>query len=180
PQYLYYYVYDVSENDLYRTETQELLPGMQLTEQFIPRYRYLTGVTIGAKRENSDNRLVGRLRNEQGRVIAESQFDLRDTDYTFTFDEWVKPEQQYQLEVLFPDDNPSPVTITFGPGDSAPNEHQMSYIGDTPSDDALYIRYIYGTYSRKLLAFWLIILFVGGFMIGETILSVVVRRNAEP
>lgn len=51
-------------------------------------------------------------------------------------------------------------------------------IDGSPSGKELYAEFIYGTYSRKLLAFWFIVLFTGGFMIGETILyKLTLRRD---
>lgn len=170
PQYLCYAVYDVSEGNVYRLEEEEMVPGTLLTEYFVPGNQYLTGVGMEAQREDNDNVVIGRLLDGQGKVVAESQFALRDADYRFLFHKWVEPEQQYQLEIQFSENNQSAVTMTFGPEDSGAGEHVKSCIGGNPWDKVPYIYYIYGTYSRKLLAFWFIVLFLGGFMIGETIL----------
>lgn len=179
PQYLCYYVYDVSENNLYRTAEKEMFPGMFLTESFIPQYHYLTGIKIELGREDNDNMIIGRLLDGQGKIMAENRFTLRDMEYKFSFNKWVDPGQEYQLEIIFPEQNQGSVTVTFGSGDSGSEEHENSYINGTLSEDALYIRYIYGTYSRKLLAFWLIVLFLGGFMIGDTILYKLTEKHGK-
>ncbi|MCM1065038.1 MAG: hypothetical protein NC420_11330 [Eubacterium sp.] len=179
PQYLCYAVYDVGEGDFYQPEEEKIAPGTLLTEYFVPCNRYLTGVGIGTRREDKDNAVVGRLLDGQGKVLAEDQFTLRDVNYSFTFDKWVKPGQQYQLEILFPESNQDVVTVTFGPEGSGAGEHIGSYAGKNLMDKVPYIYYIYGTYSRKLLAFWFIVLFLGGFMIGETILYRLTAHNGS-
>lgn len=179
PQYLCYAVYGVSESSLDQAEEAGMASGTRLTERFVPRYRYLTGVNIGVRREETDDVIIGRLLDGQGKVMAESRFALSDTEYIFPFHKWVEPGQQYQLEILFPEDNQNEVMVTFGSEVSGAEEHVMSYMEGEPLDRVLYICYIYGTYSRKLLAFWFIVLFTGGFMIGETILSRLASRNSN-
>lgn len=180
PQYLCYAVYGVSEGNLYQAEEEKIAPGTLLTECFAPCNRYLTGVAVGVQREDNDNAVTGRLLDGQGKVLAEDQFTLRDVDYRFLFDKWVEPGRQYQLEILFPESNQSVISLTFGPEDSGAGEHIGSYIGENPLDKAPYICYIYGTYSRKLLAFWFIVLFLGGFMAGDTILyKITIHNNSK-
>jgi len=170
PQYLCYAVYGVSDGELYQAEEKGMAPGTLLTECFVPQNGYLTGVSVGVRREENDNMVIGRLLDGQGKVMDECYFTLKAIDYSFLFNEWVEPGQQYKLEILFPESNQSAVMVIFGPEGSGADEHIISYVEGNPSDKELYAGYIYGTYSRKLLAFWFIVLFVGGFMIGETIL----------
>lgn len=175
PQYLCYTVYDVSEGDLYQIEELEIYPSGHLMECFLPTNDYLMGADIAVKREENgsefkDNELIGRLLDNQGRKIAESSFSVRDINYRFTFQEWVKPGQEYRLEITLPEENQSAVVIISGPCDTAASEHTVTYIDGELSDISPYISYIYGAYSRKLLVFWLLVLFLCGLMIGETIL----------
>lgn len=170
PQYLCYTVYDVSEGDLYQKEEVEMYSGSQLAERFVSKNDYLIGVNIGVKRGENDNKIIGRLLNDQGELMAEDSFSMRDASYEFLFQKWVEPGQEYQLEILLSEENQSAVIITFGPNDSAAAEHNTTYIDGILSDNALNVSYIYGTYSKKLLAFWLLVFFLCGFMIGETIL----------
>lgn len=180
PQYLCYAIYAVSKGNAYQSEEKEMVPGTSLTEYFSPQNRYLAGVSIGVKREENDNAVTGRLLDEQGKVMAESQFTLQDVDYTFEFHEWVKPGQHYILEILFPESNQSTIMMVFSSEDSGTDEHIGSYIDGNPSGEEPYVEFIYGTYSRKLLAFWFIVLFVGGFMIGETVLyKLTIRGSSE-
>lgn len=177
PQYLCYDVYDVSAGDLYQKEELEMYSGSQLKEYFVPSYDYLIGVSIGVKRENNDSEIIGRLLDNKGKTIAESSFLVRDVAYDFMFQKWVEPGQKYQLEILFPEENQRAVVITFESDESASTEHNVTYIDGNLSDKVPYICYIYGTYKKKLLAFWMIVLFLCGFMIGETILYKCEKRN---
>lgn len=178
PQYLCYAVYAVGRGNLYQPETREMTPGTSLTECFSPQFGFLTGISIGVKREENDNTLIGRLLDDEGKVLAESYFTLKDTDYSFLFYKWVDPECQYKLQILFPESNQSAVMVTLGPGDSGTDGQMGLSIDGSPSGKELYAEFIYGTYSRKLLAFWFIVLFTGGFMIGETILyKLTLRRD---
>ena len=179
PQYLCYDVYSVSEGDLYQKEELDIYSGSQLKEYFVPRYDFLIGVSIGVKREDNDNEIIGRLLNNEEKMIAESSFSVRDVAYDFMFQKWVEPGQEYQLEILFPEENQSAVVITFESNDSASTEHNETYFDGTLSDKSPYICYIYGTYKKKLLAIWLIVLFLCGFMIGETILYEYEKRNLK-
>lgn len=170
PQYLCYAVYGVSESDLYQKEELEMRPGMRLTECFVPQNRYLMKISVGAVRGDSDGVLIGRLSDGQGKVLEECQFALPDLVYEFPFQTWVEPGQQYQLDILASEKNQSAVRIVLGPEDSGAAEHVSSYADGRAVDRVPAIGYIYGTYSRKLLAFWFIVFFLGGFMIGETVL----------
>lgn len=62
-----------------------MTPGTSLTECFSPQFGFLTGISIGVKREENDNTLIGRLLDDEGKVLAESYFTLKDTDYSFCF-----------------------------------------------------------------------------------------------
>lgn len=180
PRYLCYAVYDASEGSLYQAKMEGMAPGERLTECFVPRFSYLTGVDVGVNREDNDNVVIGRLLDPQGKIVAESRFTLRAADYTFSFHKWVEPGQRYQLEILFPEENRSAVMVTFGPEASGAGEHQSSYVDGEASDSIPFVRYVYGTYSRKLLAFWFMVLFLGGFMIGETILYKLTLCGGRP
>ena len=184
PQYLCYTVYDVSEGNLYQKEELEMSSGSLLTERFVPTNDYMIGIDIGVKREENanefnENELIGRLSDDHGRTIAESSFTVRDVEYRFTFHKWVEPGKEYQLDILLPEENQSAVVITFGPGDTVASEHTATYIDGASSDLSPYISYIYGTYSKKLLAFWLLVFFLCGFMIGETVLCKIENRDSD-
>lgn len=172
PQLLCYAVYDVCGSDLYQKEDREMDPGTYLVEHFVPRYRYLTGVYIHVNQNDSGNIVIGRLLDSRQRVLAESGFAPGD-EY-FKFDQWVSTEEEYQLEIMFPGGNGGAVTTTFGPEDIGPDEHRALYVNGERVGEAVYAEYIYGTYSRKLLAFWFLVLFLGGMMIGDTVLH---RKN---
>ena len=170
PQYLCYSVYDASEGDVYQKEEAEMNAGSRLTEHFVPQNDYLMGVNIEVRREENDNKIIGRLLDSQGKLIVESSFSVNDAFYEFSFGKWVKSGQEYQLEIVLPEENRSAVMITLGPNDTSASEHRVTYIDGAVSGEALYVRYIYGTYSKKLLVYWLLVLFLCGFMIGEALL----------
>ena len=173
PQYLCYVVYDVCESDLYQKENREMEPGAVLVEHFVPRYRYLTGICIHVDRKSSrgnGNIVIGRLLDSKQRVLAESSFAPEEPFFEFEFNRWVSTEEEYQLEIIFPEENGSAVMTTFGPEGIGPDEHRTLYVNGERTGEAVYAEYIYGTYSRKLLAFWFLIFFLGGMMIGDTVL----------
>ncbi len=179
PQYLCYAVYDVSEGGFYQREELELAPGTWVTEYFVPQNKYLTGVSIGVVREENQNVLVGRLSDSGGEILEERRFALTEVDYEFPFQRWVKPGEQYRLDILFPEENQSSVTIIAGEENMGAVEHISSYIGELPLENALGISYVYGTYSRKLLVFWFLVFFLGGLMAGETILHALSRKTCR-
>lgn len=173
PRFLCYAVYDVSESDLYQKENREMAPGTCLVEYFVPRYRYLTGVHIHVnqkRKEDSGNIVTGRLLDSKQRVLAQSGFAPEDEFFEFKFNRWVSTDEEYQMEIIFPEENGSPVITTFGPEDIGPDEHRALYMNGERSGEAIYAEYVYGTYSRKLLAFWFLVFFLGGMMIGDTVL----------
>ena len=172
PQYLCYAVFAVNTSDLYQKEDRDIYPGAKFVEYFSPQSNYLTGIGINVLRENREDVVVGRLLDDRQRVLAESQFTLQDVSYEFEFNKWVKPGERYLLEIVFPEENENAITTTFGPVDIGPNEHVALYVGDNQMEEALYTRYIYGTYSKKLLAFWFLVFFLCGMVVGETIINI--------
>lgn len=173
PQFLCYAVYDVKASDLYQKDNQEMAPGSSLTESFVPRYDYLTAVRIHVEREGieeAENVVIGRLLNAEQKVLAESSFRPQDEFFEFEFNKWVDTEKEYKLEIVFPEENDTAIETTFGPADIGPDEHRALYVDGAYADAALYTEYVYGTYSKKLLAFWFLIFFLGGMMIGDAIL----------
>ena len=172
PQFLCYTVYDVTQSDLNEKANHNMEPGTNLVEHFVPRNNYLMGVRIHVERdgiEEEENIVIGRLLNSDGKVLVESSFKPQDEFFEFEFDKWVDTEEQYQFEIFFPEENATAIATTFGPPDIGPDEHRALYIEGVCAEEAIYAEYVYGTYSRKLLAFWFLVFFLGGMMIGDSI-----------
>lgn len=174
PQFLCYAVYDVCASDLYQREDRLMEPGSSLVEAFVPRYPYLTGIRIQVDRAGSGdhgNVIIGRLLDPGRKTLAESRFAPEDAFFEFRFDRWVRVGEEYRLEVIFPEENKTAVPTTFGPKDIGPEEHRALYIDGEKAGQAVYAEYIYGTYSKKLLAFWFFVFFLGGTLLGDTVWS---------
>ncbi len=173
PQFLCYAIYDVKASDLYESENRQMVPGDSLEECFIPRLDYLTAVRIHVERdgiEEADNIVIGRLLDSKQKVLAEADFAPQDEFFEFEFHKWVDTKEEYKLQIVFPEENATAVATTFGPADIGPDEHRTLYVNGVQDDSAIYTEYVYGTYSKKLLAFWLLIFFLGGMMIGDAVL----------
>lgn len=180
PQFLCYTVHDTSQSDLYQKISHEMEPGTNLVEHFVPRNKYLTAVRIHVKREENEGEediIIGRLLNAEKQVLAESSFRPQDEFFEFKFHKWVNTTKEYQMEIIFPKENSHAITTTFGPSDIGPSEHRALYIGDVCSEETIYAEYIYGSYSRKLLAFWFLIFFLGGIMIGDALFCKKNQKN---
>lgn len=168
PQYLCYAVYDVGGDRLSDIENREVNPGTGLTEYFTPNHVFLTGIIVNAQRQDSEDVIECRLFNSRRKLLAEDMFTLRDPSYEFRFNKWVTPGETYQLEITLPESNTGAIITTFGTAEIGTSEHISSYMDDVQTQDTLYIQYVYGTYSRKLLAFWFLMFFLGGIMIWDT------------
>lgn len=177
PQFLCYTVYVVTGSNLSGIENREVNPGTCLVEEFTPQYNFLTGIIISVRREDSNDIIVGKLYNDRQRLLAKDQFTLRDTSYEFGFYQWVTPGEKYRLEITFPEKNNNAVVTTFGSEDIGTLEHISFYIDGIQRQDAFYIQYVYGAYSRKLLAFWFLVFFLGGLSIWDTARFLLGRRR---
>lgn len=177
PQFLCYTVYVVTESSLSEIENRAVNPGTCLAEDFTPQYNFLTGIIISVRREDSDDIIVGKLYNDKQRLLAEDQFTLHDSSYEFGFYQWVTPGEMYRLEITFPEKNNNAVVTTFGSEDIGTLEHISFYIDGARRQDAFYIQYVYGAYSRKLLAFWFLAFFLSGISIGDTARFLLERRK---
>ena len=174
PQFLCYAVYDVKQSDLYQKEERGLEPGTKLQEYFVPTNRYLKAVRIHVDRASSkgqNNIIRGRLLDSKQKRLASASFMPEDEFFQFKFNTWVNTEREYQLQIDFPAENGSAVVTTFGPGDIGPEEHRKLYINGEQAEDAVYAEYVYGTYSKKLLVFWMLIFFLGGMAAGDAFFS---------
>lgn len=165
PQFLYQLVYDVHESDLYEREVREVPPGTVFTETFSPAQPFVKAIGLHVERKSTDDEITGKLYDESGRLIAEDSFRLRNVEYAFDFRERLDTDKTYRLEIIVSEHNENPVRLTFGPEGIGPGEH-ISFGSD---GNILYMQYIYGTYSRKLLALWALVFAVAGLMLGESI-----------
>lgn len=184
PQFLYQLTYDVHESDLYEREVREVLPGTAFSEVFSPAQPFVKAIGLHVERESTDDEIVGRLYDESGKLIAEDSFRLRNVEYAFDFRKRLDTDKIYQLDIIVPEYNENPVRFTFGPEDIGPGEHISFQNGgadagtenadiqdrSTQHTEILYMQYIYGTYSRKLLGLWVLVFALTGLMLGESLL----------
>jgi hypothetical protein len=168
PQFLYKMTYDVHESNLYAKEVREVAPGEAFTETFSPQLSFLTAVGIHIVRERSDDKVVGRLYDEAGKLIAEESFMLKDVDYRFSFMRRLDTDKTYSFEIFFPENNENSMEVTFGPEGIGPSEHISFSENGEASENIIYMQYVYGTYSKKLLALWGLMFWVAGLIIAES------------
>ena len=173
PQYLCYIVYDVHESQLYEKEDKLVEANAQYTETFVSTSPYIKAIAFNLK-ERDENAVTGKyiegkLIDSSGKILAVEQYQLKesivDIYCEFPFEQWVVPGEAYQFVINFPDCED--VYVTFGPGDVGPAEHiKLTCNGNSMSQN-LYLRYIYGQYSKKLLVMWFLVFFISAYMLGE-------------
>lgn len=183
PQFLYQLTYDVHESDLYEREVREVLPGTVFKETFSPAQPFVKAIGLHVERKSTDDEIVGRLYDESGKLIAEDSFRLRNVEYAFHFRKRLDTDKTYQLEIVVSEHNENPVRLTFGPEDIGPGEH-VSFQSGGAAGEILYMQYIYGTYSKKLLGLWVLVFAVAGLMTVESLLvlyrsKIMLYREAE-
>lgn len=186
PQYLCYAVYDVHESNLDQRQDKAVEPGSRFSEYFTPQNSYLKSMVFNAGRivsqeeqeaddanGNLGDFVDGKLLDSSGKILAESKImltDIRENTFcTFNFETWVDTGQQYELSIVFPDSQD--LMITFGSEDSGPSEHNVLMINGAESKDNLYLQYVYGSYSKKLLLFWFLIFFLSAYLAGEKFIN---------
>lgn len=173
PQYLCYAIYDVHASDLHGKEEKPVAGG-EYVETFIPTSPYLKNIAISVTTEKSDEiyeeYVVGKLTDASGKVIARDSCELSagmSLEYCeFTVEKWVTPGEEYQLWLDFPERED--VLVTFCVTDAGPAEH-VSLTGGLSDKENMYMRYTYGTYSKKLLAIWAVAFFVGAYFLIEEV-----------
>lgn len=181
PQYLCYVVYDVSTSDASAHEDREIAPGAQYDEYFVPRNSYIKSIEInlnaaakGEKEGMNGEAVTGILRDENGKILSERRYtveadDVRKQIYCeFAFETWVRTDRQYQLSLRFPDQEG--IVVTFA-SEGGCDEHVVLWENGTETEDALYMRYVYGAYSKKLLLMWFLAFFVSAYWLGECLMS---------
>lgn len=178
PQYLCYAVYGVSESELYESESRRIAPGASYTEYFTPLNAYLKSIAFNLESgmgENSGelNYIKGTLLDEEGKAVAKNRILAEASDTSvyceFPIEKWVEPGRQYRFVMEFPDSGE--LYVTFGPDDIGPAEHGRLLQGTESADFGMYLRYVYGSYSKKLLALWFLIFFVSAYLLGECFLN---------
>ena len=178
PQYLCYVVYDVSEADLYEKEEKAVASGAQYTEYFVPQNAYLKSiiVSMGVKTAKSDmddgQYVAASLVDEENNVLAESKLWVEASDKLsfceFEIERWVDSEGVYGLVLEFSDSGG--VFVTFVPSDAGPQEHQRLIYENEVLGENIYLQYVYGSFSKKLLAMWFLVFFVSVGLLGECFL----------
>lgn len=174
-QYLFYEIYNVSETVMAAPVDWEVAAGAQYEEYFVPQSDYLKSISINVNQTATlelndapeDYRIQAVLKDASGKVVREAGYMVKATDVReriycqFNFETWVKAGQQYQLALVFPENQK--VSVTFGGETGHPAEHVALNTAGNEIAEAMFVRYIYGTYSKKLLLLWFMVIFVTGY-----------------
>lgn len=175
PQFLCYTVQDVHVSELYDQQELELLENVRYTEYFVPTGDYIKSIYINLRgnTQGDETLISATLLREGGNVIARSKFkieDIQDTAFReFSIEKWVDVGQVYRFVIDFPAD--AGVSVTFGPEDIGPEEHIRGELDGRNDGGVMYMQYAYGSYSRKLLAFWFLAFTVSACLIGDCFLD---------
>lgn len=174
PQYLCYTVRDAYTSDLYESREQTLGSGLEYTEIFVPRESYVMSIIIRltGTAEQSQKVITGKLINEEGKVIGSSKTLIGRVENSvfceIPIGKWLKPGERYRLAIVFPEEEE--LAVTMGPGDIGPDEHIGAEIDGEPAENSLYLQYVYGSYSKKLLGVWFLVFCLSGYLLGECFL----------
>ena len=171
PHLLYRLTYDVYESDLYESRSREVYAGESFTETFSPELPFVMAIGLNVERRNRTDEIIGRLYDDSGKLIAEDSFNLIDVDYNFSFMKRLDTDKTYKLEILISENNKNPINLTFGPEDIGPSEHISFEDSGEMSEEILYTQYIYGTYSKKLVALWMLVFAVTGLILAESVVG---------
>lgn len=180
-QYLFYEIYNVSETVMAAPMDWEVEAGAQYEECFVPQSDYLKSISINVNQTATlelndtpeDYRIQAVLKDDSGKIVKEAGYTVRATDVReriycqFHFETWVKPGQPYQLSVIFPENQK--VSVTFGGETGHPAEHVTLNAAGNEIAEAMFVRYIYGTYSKKLLLLWFMVFFVIGYWLCQSV-----------
>ena len=174
-QYLFYEIYNVSETVMAAPVDWEVAAGAQYEEYFVPQSDYLKSISINVNQtatlelnDTPENyRIQAVLKEDSGKIVKEAGYMVKATDVReriycqFNFETWVEAGQQYQLALVFPENQK--VSVTFGGETGHPAEHVALNAAGNEIAEAMFVRYIYGTYSKKLLLLWFMVFFVTGY-----------------
>lgn len=174
PQFLCYAVYDVHESNLQEKEDKPV-SGQEYVETFVPVNSYIKTIAISVTTEDNDDvyedYIVGKLIDNNGKTLAQDKYEISSgmsLEYCeFEFEKWVMPGEEYQFVLTFPERED--VLVTFCSLDAGPVEHVSLQGGQQSDVENMYMRYVYGTYSKKLLAIWLLGFFIGAYFVVEQI-----------
>lgn len=174
PQFLCYAVYDVHESNLQEKEDKPV-SGQEYVETFVPVNTYIKTIAISVTTEDNDDvyedYIVGKLIDNNGKPLAQDEYEISpgmSLEYCeFEFEKWVTSGEEYQFVLTFPERED--VLVTFCSADAGPVEHVSLQGGQQSDAENMYMRYVYGTYSKKLLAIWLLGFFIGAYFVVEQI-----------
>lgn len=169
PQLLCRVVQDVHASNLYQKQQMSVDENISYTECFVPQqYSYIKNIilhVVNAEqgKENGDMEDDDQfnlhanmeLTDDLGRVLIKKKYTflgMNEAFIEFPIEKWVIPGKSYKFKVTFTSN--VKVYLTCGPADIGPDEHQVLEIDGEKSEKALYMEYVYGTYSKKLLLFW--------------------------
>ena len=190
-QYLFYEIYNVSETVMAAPVDWEVAAGAQYEEYFVPQSNYLKSISINVNQTATlelndtpqDYRIQAILKDASGKKVKEAGYTVKATDVReriycqFSFEKWVKAGQQYQLSLVFPENQK--VSVTFGGETGHPAEHVALKESENEITEAMFVRYIYGTYSKKLLVLWFMVFFVTGYWLCQGVSEYLSRSRLQ-
>lgn len=169
PKYICETVYMVNTSELEKQNWVEISEETSLSEEFIPKQKYLECINIHVGENEEGNLLLGKLTDENGKVLEEHTIEAESGFVEFKVQQWVSTEKKYTLFIAGHKGNKGGVPVTFGETVKGPIENISSWEGDVESKGTLWTQFVYHTYSRKLLVAWFLILFAISFLVIETI-----------
>lgn len=178
PETLFKIVYIVHESGGTEEEliSKNIERNSQYIEYFHPEESYLKSIVLhmgclGDSSQDSNRNMavnIKLLKNDgtiltEKNLLLESMKGLRSQE--ISVESFVETGQEYRILITFPDSGN--LFITAGLKEIGPGEHVRLIINGEKAEETLYIQYIYGTYSRKLLMMWFLVFFATVFFIAE-------------
>ncbi len=164
PRFLCCPVYSTSESNLYQGEEMEVEGAAELKEFFVPLNNYIKEIAIHIRKDSEEqmSRIAGTasavLTDSKDHIAARDRVRLEEGGFIlFDIESWVKPGQKYQLQLTL--ENCENVYLAAGSKDIGPEEHDFLLKNGQETEKCIYIRYIYGCYTKKLLALWFLTFF---------------------
>lgn len=178
PESLFKIVYIVHESG--GTEEERIIKNIQGNSQYIeyfhPEESYLKSIVLhmgclgDLSQDSNRNMTVNmKLLKNDGAVLTEKNLLLEAIEglrfQEISVESFVETGQEYRVLITFPDSGN--LFITTSMKEIGPGEHVRLMVNGEKSEETLYMQYIYGAYSRKLLMMWFLVFFATVFLIVE-------------
>ena len=174
PQYLYYQVYDEHSSSL-ADEKMVVSSKAEYVENFVPTCQYLKNVAIKPVYDElkEESVIQYKLTDGKGNDVVEGAIRLPkviNTEYiVLKIEKSVIPGDTYSLH--FKVEGAENVEILCSKGQIGPQEHVSFCKDGVKQEISIFVKYTYGTYSKKLLLLWIAMFFSISFMICESFME---------